>query len=726
MNTLLIGGGGRLMDAMIDRMTKSGDRIYLLTGSRERARNYKRVFERYNFTYEDDSVKDVFESVKPDLVVFLGAYDSNFDWVNPRQESVRYTAALVNLLSAHAMTQKGRFVYLSSQEIYSGSYGGFIREEEAATPRGFRALALAQGEEICENYRKNQGLDILTLRLDHLYYVPQKGVLQRDLVFRMCLEALKTGAISANDRNVFSMLYLNDGVELAYKVMSDPTPSRQVYNISSMEVISEMQLAAELAEKIDGGVDIANNSVGEHRRIVLDSGRFQRDYEQKIFTDYKSGGEKVAKFMCRHRDSFIGVGDAGGGAMGRLLHSIKAGFLRLLPFIEALICFFPFMILNNQAAGSEYFSKLDFLLLYVLLFAVVHGQQQAIFAALLAVVGYFLGQIYSRPGFEVLLDPNTYVWVAQLFILGMVVGYMHDRLKAVRAEDLEEIDYLMGKLEDISEINDSNVRTVQSFEAQVVNQKDSLGKVYQITSGLEQYAPEEVLFYAAQVLGRLMNSRDAAIYTVSNGDYARLFSSTSQDARKLGGSIKYTAMGMMYDDLKAHRIYINRNMEGDYPLFACGVYAEDSLQLILMVWGIPWQRMTLAEANRLDITGRLIQDALVRANRYLDAMREKRYVGDSGLMAAEAFEHLVKAFFEARDKGLTECVLLEIPTKGKSHLEIAGLVEKNIRRSDYIGQMQDGKLYALLCNTDEDGAMRVIWRFKEAGYKTHIVREAAV
>lgn len=146
MNTLLIGGGGRLMDAMIDRMTKSGDRIYLLTGSRERARNYKRVFERYNFTYEDDSVKDVFESVKPDLVVFLGAYDSNFDWANPRQESVRYTAALVNLLSAHAMTQKGRFVYLSSQEIYSGSYGGFIREEEAATPRGFRALALAQGE----------------------------------------------------------------------------------------------------------------------------------------------------------------------------------------------------------------------------------------------------------------------------------------------------------------------------------------------------------------------------------------------------------------------------------------------------------------------------------------------------------------------------------------------------------------------------------------------------
>ena len=35
----------------------------------------------------------------------------------------------------------------------------------------------------------------------------------------------------------------------------------------------------------------------------------------------------------------------------------------------------------------------------------------------------------------------------------------------------------------------------------------------------------------------------------------------------------------------------------------------------------------LAEANRLRVTSYLIQNAVVRANRYLDALREDRYHG---------------------------------------------------------------------------------------------------
>ena len=72
---------------------------------------------------------------------------------------------------------------------------------------------------------------------------------------------------------------------------------------------------------------------------------------------------------------------------------------------------------------------MDFYLLYVLLFAIVYGQQQAIFSALLATAGYCFRQMYDKTGFEVLLDYNTYVWMAQLFIVGMVVGYMKIRSK---------------------------------------------------------------------------------------------------------------------------------------------------------------------------------------------------------------------------------------------------------------------------------------------------------
>lgn len=67
MNFLLVGGGSSMMDAVIDKLNKSNHRVYLLTGRKDKSSSYKRVFERYDFPYDDDSVKDIIESVKPDV-----------------------------------------------------------------------------------------------------------------------------------------------------------------------------------------------------------------------------------------------------------------------------------------------------------------------------------------------------------------------------------------------------------------------------------------------------------------------------------------------------------------------------------------------------------------------------------------------------------------------------------------------------------------------------------
>jgi len=707
-----------MADAVIDKLNKSKHRVFLLTGRRDRKFSYKHVFERYDYPYEDESIKDIFESVKPDMVIFMGAYDTNFDWHRERQESVRYTASLMNILSTYSMVGKGRFVYFSSHEVYGGSHYNNIQEQEAAQPRGFKAMAVAQGEEICENYRKTQGIETLVLRFDHLYGVPRKGQEESNLCFQMCLEALKTGKVSASDRRSFSMLYLNDAVELAYKVMMEEQPALYCYHISSMEEINEVNLAEAVIKAMGGGIRLVNNSVGDRYRLVLDGKAYQEEYDQRIFVHYEEGAEQVARYMKRHADSFISAEDTGGSRAARIWHGIKVGFKRVFPFVENLICFVPFFILNSKAAGSEYFNRLDFFLLYVLLFAIVYGQQQAIFSSLLAVVGYFLQQMYGRTGFEVLLDYNIYIWMAQLFIIGMVVGYMRDQLQFIRDENEEEVRYLSRKVDDIADINDSNVRMKQSFETQLVNQRDSLGKIYEITSSLEAYASEEVLFYAAKVLGELMDSRDVAVYTVANGDYARLFSFTSKEAKKLGNSIKYTDMEDLYNDLKEHRVFINKKMDEKLPLMASAVYTEDQMELILMVWGIPWQRMTLSEANRLTIVGALIQNAVVHANRYLDALTNQRYIEQTRIMSPDAFGQLVHAFFGAKANGLTECALLEIGAADR--VQAAEALGKNMRQTDYMGVLDDGGFYILLSNTDEKNAEGVIERFRSAGYECEL------
>ena len=165
----MIGGGSVLMNAMIDKLNKNGHRVYLLTGQRDSRYSYKRVFEKYQFPYESESIKDIFESIRPDVTVFMGAYDTNFDWEDKaRQESVRYAAGVMNILSAFSMVKTGRLIYFSSEEVFGDAYIDNIAEDEPVSPKGFKALALAQGEEICMNYYITQNMDTRILRFDHL------------------------------------------------------------------------------------------------------------------------------------------------------------------------------------------------------------------------------------------------------------------------------------------------------------------------------------------------------------------------------------------------------------------------------------------------------------------------------------------------------------------------------------------------------------------------------
>ena len=609
-------------------------------------------------------------------------------------------------------------MYLSSENVFGKSYPEDVQETESVSANSFHALAVAQGEETCKNYYSTRGMESIVVRIDHLYGTPVKGKMQTDPCFQMTLEMLKSGKIAANGRNLFSMIHQNDAIEFIYRIAVADHLTYPVYQISSGQVISQMQLAKLIIEAAQTGAEVLDETVGNGYRLVLSAGRYNEELGGRIFVSYEEGVKTVVQYMKHHSDTFLRIQDDRKGA--GILQSIRQIFRLLVPYIENMICFIPFFMLNNRAVNSTYFSKLDFYLLYVLLFAIVYGQQQAIFSALLAIAGYCFRQMYDKTGFEVLMDYSTYVWMAQLFIVGMSVGYMKDQIRYIRDQDDEQIHYLNGQLGDIADINDSNVRMKHTFERQIVNQKDSLGKIYEITSQLDQREPEEVLFYAVQVLSRLMETQDAAIYTVANRDYARLFSFTSPTAKRLGKSIRYSDMEDMVTELRDHRVYINKTMDNRYPLMAYAIYSEEAMQTILMLWGLPWERMNLAEANRLTVVGYLIQNAVIRANRYLEALHTRRYVENSDILGQDAFKQLVTAFFDARRYGLTECTLLKIQHTAENFKETAEQLEKKLRQTDYFGVLADG-LYVLLPNTDEEGAVGVIERFKDFGFDSSVV-----
>ncbi len=723
MDIFLVGGMGSLMDAVIDKLHSEGHRIYVLTEKRFQGGANRKVFEYYYFPYESDSLGEVFASVHPDVTICMGAFDAGFSWTDARQEAVRYSAGMTNLLMVYGMQRHGRLIYLSSEEVYGDSYQEDIPEEEPAKASGARAMVLAQVEQLCMSYNEQPGMDTVVLRLDHLYNTPKRKSDVTHIAGKMCLEALKTGTISANSKNRFSLLHQSDAVECIYRLVACKVHKRLLYHISSSLEMNEIELAQSIQSRLGNGVQIMDNTVGSGYRIVLSNRAFADEFGLPARHRPQAELGRMAKYMNDHQSVFCDSEDTGGGLLARLYRKFSFALGALIPFVENVICFIPFFMLNNRNVDSRYFAKMDFFLLYVLLFAIMYGQQQATFSAVLATVGYIFRQMYQRTGLEVMMDYNTYVWIAQLFILGLAVGYMRDRLTVLKKESRQETEYLEKQIRDIQDINASNARMKNLLANQLVNQTDSLGKVYEITSSLDRYEPEEVLFYAAEIIGRLMDSKDVAIYVVANRSFARLYSATSEQARKLGYSIDFTQMGDLSLALQEQQVFINKSLDPKYPMMSRAIYADDEVRQIIMVWGIPWERMTLAQADMLSVISHLIQNSVLKANRYLQALEDRRYIKNSYMLEEGAFNKLIEAYKRAGRKGLTQYVLLRIQAGQGDEKEREEWLRKHLRQSDYFGQ-RDGNMYVLLSNTNEDGAKVVANRLSQYGLASEVVRDS--
>ena len=713
MNYLLIGGSSHLMDRMIIKLKKEGHRVYLLTGEQFHKSKYEKTFERYDFSYDSDELGDIFESVRPDVTVYFGAYDSVFNWKDEERTAVKYISSLMNIMMSYSMVKKGRFIYLSSEEVYGHGSREAITEDIMTSADSFKGMTLAQAENICTNYRENWELDIFVLRLDHLYNIPSKLSDLTHICGQMCLSALSNKYILSDRNSEFSMIYEADAVEFIYKVASAGDVKHHIYNITSGKGLTEYELGEFIKEQCPDEVRLtAIDKTG--KKCVLSGERFFSEFGMTARNNWTEDVGKMCSQMIKRKKYFTSGIEEKVPFYKRVFDANMWVVRALIPFLENVVCFIPFFMLNNRAVGSEYFGKIDFFLFYVLIFAIVYGQQQAIFSAILAVLGYIFRQMYTRTGFDVMLDYSTYIWIAQLFIVGLVVGYMRDQIKTLRQESKETNEHLNRQIGEIKDINNSNIRVKDVLENQVINQQDSIGKIYSITSMLDKYTPEEVGFYAVEMISKLFKSGDVALYNV-HGDYARMFSATSEKARELGNSVKYKEMKDMYDDLKEHRVFINRSLDARYPLMANAIYEQDDMKMIVMVWGITWERMTLGQANILTVICYLIQNATLRATRYMAALEEERYTEDTQVLKPQAFSSLVYAFYDAGRKNLTNCVILRTDVVADNMKDYYEKLKSNLRQSDYMGFMNDGYLYILLVNTKKEEVAIVTDRLKKAG-----------
>lgn len=715
---LIIGSYGILAYEMINKLSKENWRIFTLTSDKKSIKP-EHVFEQYIFEYDSDSTNEVIASSHPEVILFLGAYDPLYQWDDEtvRGESLNYVAGLSNLLMNASIHGVRHFIYVSSHRVFEEEYAVDINEDMPASPKTYKGMAISQGENLAMHFNKTSQMEVTIVRIAHMYGIPTKAKECTDIYSKMCMKALTERRLKVNAKKAISGIYIRDAIEALYLIMNAQERKHSVYHISSMEENTEAEIAQLIKENIEQPIDIIDQTVGLKQRIVLSNKRICEEFHFKIRYSYKTIIPAMISYMKHHKLQFLRRDDnmEGNRLVNRLLKLLR----KILPFLETSLFFIPFFMLNNWAVDSTYFSGINFYMLYVLLFSVVHGRQQAIYASLLSVLGYCYRQMYTETGFSLLISINTYIWIAQLFVVGMTVGHLKDKFRDLDQDKSEKIDFLTERLNDITVINNSNTKIKNYYAEKLISSTESIGHIYSITSKLDKANKGEVLFAALDTLTEIMQSHDVSIYSVTSVNYCRLSSASSEKARSLGKSIAIDQYPMIFNALENRQVFVNRTLDHKLPMMASALYDDNIMRIVIFLWDLPYENMTLYHTNLLTVVGALIYNAVVRDADYFDALAYKRFIPETRILQEEAFHEMVKIYQHAGEKGYTESCILYI-SSFQSIMEMDEQIHSVIRDTDYVGVTSDGSLAVLLTNTNENEYIYVRDRLKANGIHTYL------
>lgn len=713
MEIMLVGGLSPMMRKLSLKLHKEGHKVYALTGNRNPSDRYEHIFERYDFPYSAASVEEVFRSVNPDVTILLGAFDGNLGKKDSKREAVEYAAGLQNILLSWAALNKGRLIYLSSVEVYGSSYQIPVTEEVMPKPEKIREIMLLGGEESCRFYQEQLKRDVLILRLDRMYDIPKdRHEATLGICENMCLEAFQSGKVSYRNNYRYGLTYMGDAVDSIYKLVICEKHMYDTYNISSGESYCEQQIANAIGENLSKEPEKINNTLDDYNSVILSNQRFKEEFGFEIDYSPEEIIQKTLRYMKMHSSRFLDPLHPGVDIWHRIYFKALNMLGAWFPYVENLVLFIPFFMLNNRATESLYFSKIDFYLIYVLLFAVVHGQRQATFSALLATAGYIFRQMYSQSGITVMTDYNTYVWISEIFIVGLVVGYLKDRLNFLQEEKEQEVDFLSERVTDITDIHDSNLRVKEGLITQVVNYDYSLGTVYNMIEQLGEDHPTKILFRALTLLKNVMECRDISIYLIDQDHNAQLFGYTSARSASMGHTVYLPEKEPFFEAFSRNIVYLNRNMDSQYPMMAYCVREEEKPNIMIMLWSIPFERMTIEDSNRLIVFGKIISKTVKRTENYLGLLQDEHYLDNSCVLKVEAFEELVNTYRESAKRNVADYSLIKVLSV-KAITEKIGLISEMLSLTDYMGYGNNGNLYILLTCTDEQECTSFIRSLKQ-------------
>lgn len=698
MKVALIGERDALAQFFLEKMKKEGNDVYFLSendfyGNFSAAVKYR----FFQLSRNPDILKNLFESISPQVVVFTGeeAMNSRLDAWDEEELTL-----LSRVLGLSAQTKVEKFVYLSSSEVY-GEGEAVFEETDRVNPVTTKGMLTAQGEYMVAQFAKRYGIETVIVRASQIYS-EQCADDGRDFLSRLIRQVKTESSLPAGEGEVFQPLHVSDLAEALKRIIE--TGTAHLYNVSGSFTVSAATLCAALKKYFDAAVQLTDSDTKSG--TLISNVRLKKELE---WTDFKKLTAFFENRQLAYQEHQAKKQEKKGG--------IPAGVRRVG---ENVVVFAIFLALYLLTSSHSLFSQINWMLIYVVLISLFYGLRQSALAVILASGAYLATQDLS-----LLEMTNFYSYaqsvltVVEFVFFGVAVSYTVDMLREEVRDTRRGYEMVSNDFRELKAINAQNVVIKNEYEKRLLDSKESIPQLYSLIERLMVLSPDRIFLEILHVVAQLVETDTVAVYTVNpKSTYLRLVNALN-DASSMGGKSWNIASNAALAAAIARGDLYQGDVWNGEPAVVLPVQYHSKTIAVIVIRSLDYKNCTLYHMNLLKTMGLLVSESMARALDYEQITRQARYVDGSLVLKKEAFQEMVRIAREKQEQGVAEFCILELTTAGNAQA-VSERLGSLFRTADHMGTDGEGHYYVLLNNTGTDAVKLVQERLQQKGISSQV------
>jgi len=669
----------------------------------------------HSFDPTSDLFAETMSSYHFDAVIFIATREEQCVWGQAKTSGLMLDG-LRNALELTLKSKKGRFILISSTEVYGKSEKR--SESDPPEPSSINGKMLETAEEYCRLFHEQYGLDINIVRVPYIY----GGDHESNMIHALINEGVENQRLSfkGGKETIGNFLHSEDAASFLRKLLDEAYNSDHfVINLVSTDTLTFNEVEKNLHPLLP------NVKVSYAEDQVQFTGSAESQIAKQVF-DWIALHNFAKEAPALVKEIVAGKKPQKPG-LSHLREKFK-GMPAVLKWLE-LIAGAGIMQLLNQFTGTMVeFRFLDFRLLYVILIGSLHGIRFGLYAAFLASLSILYSWYQSGLDWALLLyNVENWLPIALYVVAGSITGYQRDKKEnqiAFQNKQFELMDekygVLYGVYEDISQIKDQ-------FREQLLGYRDSFGRIFEITQELDTYRDDDVYLKALGVLESLLSNKSVAIYTLDQkSQYARLAVNSSSLNTTISKSLNLTDFPEVTEDISQERVFRNLALLPDYPAYVAPISKDGVAMALVVIWKADFDQYSTYYYNLVKVVTGLIQFSLIRATLFQTANANALFFPGTKILNAQSFREILNIKLQMRNNHIADFKLVKVETDGKNWQDIESTIKKGIRSTDYVGFLEDEGCYILLSQADETNTSFIIDRLKKQGIKCKEVDENRV